>query len=48
MWVCKEFGIDPAEYFTETDPARQAARDAAGTVRYDELRLQKIQEHNKI
>lgn len=47
-WVCEKLHLDPGVYFTETDPDRQAARDAAATVIYDRERLRAIQEHNTI
>lgn len=46
--MCEQLHLDPADYFTETDPDRQAARDAAATVIYDRERLRAVQEHNKI
>lgn len=30
--MCELLGLDPAVYFTETDPQRNAIRDAAATV----------------
>lgn len=41
--MCDLLGLDPAVYFTETDPERQAIRDAAATVLY-EIRAQEAEE----
>lgn len=38
--MCELIGIDPAIYFTETDPKRNAIRDAAATVIADNRKRQ--------
>ena len=40
--------LDPGVYFTETDPDRQAARDAAATVIYDRKRTELVEKQNTI
>ena len=46
--MCEQLHLDPGIYFTETDPDRQAARDAAATVIYDRERTAVIEKHNTI
>lgn len=44
---CREFRVDPAEYFLETDVAKQVVRDAAATVMYDQARREQAAQNSK-
>ena len=46
--MCEQLHLDPGVYFTETDPDRQAARDAAATVIYDRKRTEQVEKQNTI
>ena len=46
--MCEQLHLDPGIYFTETDPDRQAARDAAATVIYDRKRTEQVEKQNTI
>ena len=46
--MCEQLHLDPGVYFTETDPDRQAARDAAATVIYDRKRTELVEKQNTI
>lgn len=46
--MCEQLHLDPGIYFTDLDPDRQAARDAAATVIYDRERAAAIEKHNTI
>ena len=46
--MCEQLHLDPGIYFTETDPDRQAARDAAATVIYDRKRTELVEKQNTI